>query len=61
MKVRAAAAMALVPLAKAALADASYQATQQETNFSSNAIPASAFQVPAGYKHVPSPMERMTQ
>jgi hypothetical protein len=37
------------------------ETTRQETNFSSDSIPASAFQVPAGYKQVPSPMERMAQ
>ena len=31
--------------------------TQQETNFSTEAIPASVFQVPANYKKVASPMQ----
>jgi len=31
------------------------QTTEQMLNFSQDAIPASAFQVPAGYKQVPSP------
>jgi hypothetical protein len=31
------------------------QTTAQMSNFSQNAIPASAFEVPAGYKQVPSP------
>jgi len=31
------------------------QTTEQMLNFSQAAIPASAFQVPAGYKQVPSP------
>jgi hypothetical protein len=37
------------------------ETTRQESNFSSDSIPASSFRVPAGYKQVPSPMERMTQ
>jgi hypothetical protein len=37
------------------------ETTRQENNFSSDSIPASSFQVPAGYKQVPSPMERMAQ
>lgn len=37
------------------------ETTRQESNFSSEPIPLSVFQVPAGYKRVPSPMERMAQ
>lgn len=37
------------------------ETTTQESNFSSEPVPASVFQIPAGYKRVPSPMEKMTQ
>lgn len=37
------------------------ETTTQESNFSSEPVPTSVFQVPAGYKRVPSPMEKMTQ
>ena len=34
--------------------------TQQQTNFSREAIPQSSFEVPRGFKRVESPMERMS-
>jgi len=37
------------------------EATQQESNFSSDPIPPAVFQIPAGYKRVASPMEKLTQ
>lgn len=37
------------------------ETTQQESNFSSEPVPTSAFQIPAGYKEVPSAFEKMSQ
>lgn len=52
------------PTAQASTTQSTQQATmmettQQETNFSSEAIPASDFQIPAGYKQVPLGMDKM--
>jgi hypothetical protein len=35
------------------------ETTKEVTNFSQEAIPVSVFQVPSGFKQVPSPLERM--
>jgi hypothetical protein len=37
------------------------ETTKQETNFSSDPVPVSVFHVPAGYKQVPSQMDKMSQ
>jgi hypothetical protein len=33
--------------------------TTQTNNFSREAIPSSVFEIPSGFKQVPSPMEQM--
>jgi len=52
---------ATAPTTQTTQATVLMEATTQESNFSSDPIPLSVFQVPAGYKRIPSAMEQMNK